>query len=65
MKANTNLASLFSYIEKTTNTEANKLLDGIQRELKGYREKFNLPGKTFIELDGANKIVAFGFSEEE
>jgi hypothetical protein len=57
----TNLAKLFSYIEIATNTEAKFLIHVIQQELKNYREQFNLQGKTFVEIDGDNKIVAFGF----
>lgn len=60
----TNLAKLFSYIEVTTKSEANQLIHGIQQELKGYREQFNLQGKTFVEIDGENKIVAFGYIEK-
>jgi hypothetical protein len=59
----TNLAKLFSYIELATNTEAKFLIQGIQQELKDYREQFNLQGKTFVEIDGDNKIVAFGHTQ--
>ena len=56
----TNLAKMFGYIEQATNTEAKFLIHGIQQELKDYREQFDLQGKTFVEIDGDNKIVAFG-----
>ena len=59
----TNLQKLFSYIEVTTKCDITMLLKGIQHELKGYREQFNLQGKTFVEIDADNKIIAFGYLE--
>lgn len=56
----TNLAELFGNIELSTKSEANQLIHGIQQQLKDYREEFKLSGKTFVEIDGENKIVAFG-----
>ena len=60
VKAGTNLATLFSYIEFSTNSQANELLHTIQQELKGYRTQFGLQGKTFLSIDGDAKIIAFG-----
>lgn len=53
----TNLQKLFSYIEVTTKCDITILLKGIQQELKGYREQFNLQGKTFVEIDGIIKLL--------
>ena len=56
----TNLQAVFSYIEITTKSEAIELVQNIQKELKDYREQFNLAGKTFLEIDANKKIIAFG-----
>jgi hypothetical protein len=61
---NTNMQKLFSYIEITTKSEVKFLLQTIQQELKSYRELNKLKGKTFLEIDPDEKIIAFGYLEK-
>ena len=64
LEAKTNLAELFKYIELTTKTDIQNIIQSIQKELKRYREHYKLNGKTFVEIDGVKKIVRFGFIKQ-
>ncbi len=58
---NINLSSLLNTIELTTGSETLPLLQNITETLKGYRTHFNAEGKTYLEIDAENKIVAYGY----
>lgn len=60
---NINLSSLLNTIEQSTGSETLPLLQIITKSLKEYRIHFKADGKTYLEIDAENKIVAYGFQE--
>lgn len=64
VKQETNLAAMFSYIEQATNTDTRFLIQAIQQTIKQYRERFNLPGKSFVDIDAEDEIIVFGCIEQ-